>query len=169
MKKQNEMDFDPTKDYYGIDISTEPNRVKWDYWEFIKNLVTLSSDAHSQKEIIGFGAVADEMAMDFESYYTIPCEKYLEYGLLDSALVPKLNEIDTFLENRSGEEMPDFWDDDLLDTHPDWEIVRAMSKEVLKLMKLDNLKLKIERSTKTSQSLKGEPLVIEITKILLIK
>jgi len=65
--------------------------------------------------------------------------------------------------------MPDFWDDDLLDTHPDWEILRAMSKEVLRLMKLDNLKLKIERSTKTSPSLKGELLTIEWKKILLVK
>ena len=163
------MDFDPTKDYYGMDMSIETNVVKWNYWEFIKNLVTLSSDSESQKEIIGFGAVADEMAIDFGTYYTLQSKRYLEYDLLDIELISKLNQIDTFLENRGGEKMPDFWDDDLLDSHPDWKIVRIMSKEILRLMNFDDLKIEIERSIKKSQSSKGEPLVIEGTNTRLIK
>lgn len=163
------MDFDPTKDYYGMDMSIETNVVKWNYWEFIKNLVTLSSDSDSQKEIIGFGAVADEMAIDFDTYYTLQSKRYLEYDLLDIELISKLDQIDTFLENRGGEKMPDFWDDDLLDSHPDWKIVRIMSKEILRLMNFDDLKIEIERSIKKNQSSKGEPLVIEGTKTRLIK
>ena len=163
------MDFDPTKDYYGMDMSIETNVVKWNFWEFIKNLVTLSSDSKSQKEIIGFGAVADEMAIDFETYYTLQSKRYLEYDLLDSELISKLNKIDTFLENRSGEKMPNFWNDDLLDSHPDWKAIRKMSKEILRLMGFDDLKIQIERSIQKSKSSEGEPLVIEGTKTRLIK
>ncbi|MEO1217898.1 MAG: hypothetical protein AAFY45_30500, partial [Bacteroidota bacterium] len=84
-------------------------------------------------------------------------------------LISKLNQIDTFLENRSGEKMPDFWNDDLLDSHPDWKVVRTMSKEILRLMKCGDLKIEIERSIKKRLSSKGEPLVIEGTKTILIK
>ena len=109
------------------------------------------------------------MAIDFDTYYTLQSKRYLEYGLLDRELISKLNEIDTFLENRGGEKMPDFWNDDLLDSHPDWKMVRTMSGEILRLMNFDDLKIEIERSISKSQSSRGETLIIERTKTRLTK
>jgi len=164
MKK---MKFDPTNDYYGLDLSKETNRVNFNFWELIKVLVTLSSSANRQKEIIGFGEVADEMAIDFESYYTLNFQSYLDNGLLTEAQVAKLNLLDKFLEDRSGENMIEFWNDDFLDSHPDWEKVRIMAKEILKEMNYDNLEIGIERTTRHSKSGMNRPLIEESTKVRL--
>ena len=163
------MEFDPTNDYYGMDISHGINRLKWNFWEFIKNLVTLSSPSNLQKEIIGLGAVADEMATDFESYYTLSFQTYLDNELLTKDQVSKLNLLDKFLEDRSGNKMPEFWNDELLDLHPDWEEVRKMAKDILIDLEYDNLKIDIERTTQQSSSKKGEPLIMQTTKTRLIK
>ncbi len=158
------MQFDPTKDYYGMDLSQETNQVKWNYWEFLKTLVTLSSPADKQKEIIGFGAVADEMAIDFDSYYTLNFQRYLDHKLLTENQVNKLNSLDIFFNDRSGDKMPEFWDDDLLDSNPEWKKVRKTAQEILAELGYENLTIEIERTRESSKSNKGEPLIIEMTK-----
>lgn len=168
-EKNTKMEFDPTKDYYGLDFSEETNQVIWNYWEFIKNLVTLSSPADQQREIIGFGAVADEMAIDFESYYILNSQRYLDHELLTENQVTKLNFLDVFFDKRSGDKMPEFWDDEILDSHPDWATVRKISREILEQLGYGNLEIQIERTTEKSKSNSGESLIIESTKTRLKK
>jgi hypothetical protein len=163
------MDFDPTKDYYDMDLSIETNAVKWNYWEFIKILVTLSSDSEIQKEIIGYGAVADEMAADFNTYCTLQSKKYVDFDLLTDDLVSRLNKIDSFFIEHYGDKKSVFWNDDFLDSHPDWKTIRVLAKDILRVMGFDDLKIDIERTVQKSQSSKGEPLAIETTKTRLIR
>ena len=163
------MEFDPTKDYYGLDLTVDTNQVTWNYWEFIKNLVTLSSPADQQREIIGFGAAADEMAIDFESYFTLNSQRYLDHKLLTEDQVTKLNTLDKFFDERSGDKMPEFWDDEILDSHPDWATVRKISQEILEHMEYGDLEIDIERTTEYSKSNKGESLMMESTKTRLKK
>lgn len=163
------MNFDPTKNYYGLDHSKEENVVLWNYWEFVKTLVTLSIPAIKQKEILGYGEVADEMAIDFETYYTLNIEKYKTHQLLNSNHESKLNILDKFLDDRSGNKMPEFWNNNVLDSHPDWEKVREMAKDILSSLNFQNLRIEFERSLKKSTPKEGEPLIIQGTKTLLIK
>lgn len=163
------MEFDPTKDYYGLDLSEETNQVKWNYWQFIKNLVTLSNSADQQREIIGLGAVADEMAIDFESYFTLNSQRYLDHKLLTEYQVTKLNSLDKFFDERSGDKMPSFWDDEMLDSHPDWTIIRKFSQEILEQIGYGNLEIEIERTTENSKFNLGKSLIIESTKTRLKK
>ena len=133
------MKFDPTKNYYGIDISIEENRIIWNFWEFVKNLITLSSPSAKQKEIIGFGAVADEMAIDFDNYYKLNSQEFSNKKLLSIDLINELDKIDQFFEIRSGEKNPEFWNDSILDTSKDWESIRVMARNILKKMEFDNV------------------------------
>ena len=158
------MQFDPTADYYGMDISEEENRLTWDFGEFVKNLVTLANPANTQKEIIGPGEVAAEMAIDFESYYTSRFQNYLDNELLTEDQVSKISVLDTFFEDRSGDKMPGFWNDDLLDSHPDWQKVREMAQDILRNMEYDHLGIEIERTISQPNSDKGEALSVVSTK-----
>lgn len=133
------MKFAPTYDYSKTDLRKEENLILWKFGELIKNLITIASDAKRQKHIIGIGAVADEMALDFESYFTLSYNQYLEYQLLNKDAFEKLMLLDIFFEKRSGDKDPDFWDDSLLDINNDWNIVREEVKQILEIMGLSNL------------------------------
>jgi hypothetical protein len=142
---------------------TPDELIKWHFDELIKTLITLSSSAQRQKEIMGFGAVADEMAMDFDSHYTSVKEQYLSRNILNSEHEKALDHLDEYLTNKSGDKDPDFWDDDLLDKNSDWNYVRENAMNILKLLHKDHLEIKIERTVENTRSEKGEPLIIERT------
>ena len=125
------MNFDPTYNYGDTDLTNDENLVRWKFGELIKNLVTLSSSAERQAEIIGIGATCDEMAIDFDTYFTLEYQNYLDSGLLTISQVEKLKELDKYFEDRSGDKSPDFWDDFLLETNPEWQYVRRMAKNIL--------------------------------------
>lgn len=82
-------------------------------------LVTLSSSAEKQKKIVGHGNVPDEMVLDFESYYLSESQNYVVNNLLPKSIIEALNRVDKYLEQRSGEKMPEFWNDESLKVHPD--------------------------------------------------
>jgi hypothetical protein len=52
-KKYSEMKFEPTYNYGDTDLTIDQNLIYWKFGELVKNLVTLSSSAERQAEIIG--------------------------------------------------------------------------------------------------------------------
>lgn len=139
------MKFNPLFDYGSIDLTNETNLIYWKFAELIKTLITLSSNADRQSEIIGYGLVCDEMAQDFESYFTLTFNEYKKFNLLTDLQLEKLNELDFYFESRSGGKSPDFWNDFLLETSPEWENVRHMAKNILELLEMQNLEIEFER------------------------
>lgn len=133
------MKFEPTYDYSQTDLNKEKNLILWKFGELIKCLITIASNADEQKSIIGMGIVTDEIAMDFDSYFRLSGQEYLDRGLLNKEAFEKLLLIDNIFERKSGDNNPDFWDDDLLDTNEDWIDVRLIARNVLKLLGMDNL------------------------------
>ena len=83
----------------------------------LKTLITLSSSADSQTEIIGAGVVTDEMAGDLYRYFNILYNELIENRLLHEAALNKLKQLDYFLDQRSGYRDADFWDDTTLSTN----------------------------------------------------
>lgn len=160
------MSYDPTVDYSQMDLSIDKNLVYWKFSELIKNLITLSSDAPRQIELIGYGAVADEMAIDFDTYYTLSYQSYMDFNLLTIDQKIELDELDKYLEDRSGDKNPDFWDDFKLDLNPDWNWVRFKAKNILGLLKMDDLSIDFDRTEKFDNS--GN-LTMQTTKTRLIK
>ena len=140
------MKFEPTYVYGQIDLTKEKNLILWKFGELIKNLITIASNAHKQRHIIGMGAVADEMALDFDSYFTLSYNQYLDNQLLDKDAFDELILLDDFFEKRSGDKDPDFWDDSLLDANNDWNIVREKAKRILEIMGLDYLDIECNHS-----------------------
>ncbi len=160
------MKFDPTKDYYGLDLSVEINSLNFNFWEFMKNLVVLASPAERQKEIFGpIADVVEEMALDFEFCFTFQYQRYLDKGLLTRDQVSELKVLDRFFEERGGEKMPAFWDNELLGSHPDWQEVRRMAQNILVSMKQEDLVIELTKRQYDYDS--GDSLMTETTQIRL--
>jgi hypothetical protein len=139
------MTYDPTINYGKKDLTIEENSVCHEFSELLKTLITLSSPHEKQVEIMGYGSVADEMATDFETYYSLSYQSYLNYKLLTFEQKQALDGLDKYLEERSGEKNPEFWDDSQLGINPEWEEVRKKAKEILKLLNRDDLAIEFER------------------------
>lgn len=163
------MEFDPTFNYGKLDLSNESNLIFWKFGEFIKTLITLSSDAKRQAEIIGVGAVCEEMVADFDSYFTLSCQTYIDKHLLTEYQAKKLKELDDHLNERGGGKTPDFWDDSLLDTNPNWLIVRQKAKTILELLGMQDLTIEFDREEKYETTDDGKRLAIQTTKTRLIR
>ncbi|MBB2147230.1 hypothetical protein GM921_17145 [Pedobacter sp. LMG 31464] len=163
------MHFDPTNNYGDTDLTNDDNLVHWKFGELIKNLVTLSSSAERQAEIIGIGAICDEMAIDFDTYFTLEYQEYLDSGLLTSSQVEKLKELDKYFEEQSGDKSLDFWDDFLLETSSEWQDVRQKAKTILETLNMQDFTIEFDRTEKYKKTNKGERLTMQTTKTRLIK
>lgn len=163
------MYFDPTHDYSDADLNISDNLIRWKFSRLIENLVILSSSAQRQAEIIGVGAVCEEMALDFETYFTLEYPNYLEIGLLTMSQLEKLQELDNFLEDKSGNNSPDFWNDLLLQQSLEWQVVRQKAQGILVMLNMQDLTIDFERTEKTRTVDNGNPIMIQITKTRLVK
>jgi len=163
------MEFDPTYNYGDTDLTDNDNLVRWKFGELIKNLVTLTSDAKRQSEIIGVGGTCDEMAEDFHTYFTMVYSTYVDNKLLTSIQVDKLQELDEFFNDRSGNKSPDFWDDFLLETNSDWKVIRHKALEILSSLGMQDLTLEFDRSEKYDTTDNGKQLTIQTTKTRLVR
>lgn len=161
--------FDPIFDYRLSDLTKEDNLVCWKFGELVKTLVTLSSSADRQIEIMGAGIVTDEMAEYFHTYFTLSYKQFVDNKLLDETTINKLNYLDNFLDQRSGDKDPDFWDDTTLSTNNDWKNVRTQAKEILTLLGFESLDIDFERIEKYENSNEGQKLLSQTTRTRLIK
>ena len=163
------MKFDPTFDYGHSDLTNKENLTCWKYGEFIKALITLSLSADRQFEIMGAGIVTEDMSEEFDTYYRLEYKQFYDNNLLNDIAIDKLNQLDNFLDQRSGDKDPDFWDDHTLATNKDWEIVRLQSKEILTLIGMDNLEIEFDRAEKNETTPEGQKLLIQSIKTRLKK
>lgn len=100
--------------------------------------------------------------------FTRNIDLYKEFNLLSSQQLEKLNALDLFFDHRSGEKSPDFWDDFSLETNQEWEMVRQMAKDILKLFGMEDLRLEIKKEEKFEMTNLGQKIIIQFTKIRLI-
>ncbi len=163
------MNFDPTFDYGFSDLKKEDNLVCWKFGELVKTLFTLSSNADRQIEIMGAGIVTDEMAEDFDTYFTLSYKQFVDNKLIDETTTNKLKYLDNFFDERSGDKDPDFWDNTTLSTNNDWQNVRTQAKEILTLMGFENLDIDFKRTEKHEKSNEGQKLLIQTTRTRLIR
>ncbi|NDV60042.1 hypothetical protein [Bacteroides sp. 519] len=159
------MQFEPTYNYSQTDLRKEENLLLWKFGELIKSLITIASNADKQKYIIGMGAAADEMALDFDFYFTHSYKQYLDNELLNEDVLNELMLLDDLFEQYSGDKNPDFWDDSLLDTNNDWNIVRKKARKILEMMGWDNLDIECEHTN----IYKGKRIVGQQTRTQLVK
>ncbi|TKC58531.1 hypothetical protein FBD94_18115 [Pedobacter hiemivivus] len=162
------MKFEPTYNYGDTDLTIDHNLICWKFGELIKNLITLSSNADRQAEIIGIGATCDEMALEFDTYLTMSYNSFLDHNFLTQDQVNKLIELDTFFIERSGDKSPDFWDDFTLEINPEWEIVRQKASNILELLGMQNLAIEFDREEEYEMTRNGKRITMQSTKIRLV-
>lgn len=162
------MEFEPTYNYGDTDLTLDRNLICWKFGELITNLITLSSDAKRQAEIIGIGATCDEMAEDFHRYFMQSYHSFLDNNLLTTTQVDKLIELNTFFDERSGDKSPDFWDDFTLETNPEWEIVRRKALDVLESLGMQDLIVEFDREEEYKITPKGKQITMQSTKTRLV-
>ena len=143
--------------------------INWQFDELVINLITISSDADRQKEIIGLGEVACEMAEDFHTYYSTVHKNYTDNNLLTLEQKSELDKLDKFFAFQFEEKESQFWDDEQLATNSNWKEARSMAQRILKILGKDDLTIEFERTTENTTSKKGEELIIEKTKAHLKK
>jgi hypothetical protein len=162
------MEFDPAYDYSKSDLTRGDNLTCWKFGELVKTLLTLSSRADRQIEIMGIGHVADEMAADFETYYALSFRQYLDRGLINEYINEKLSQLDDYLGQRSGGLKPDFWDDRTLPTDEDWENVRTQAKGILTALGYEDLEIELDREEKYEMTQEGQKFLIQTTRTRLV-
>lgn len=147
------MAFDPLINYGVLDFSKEENLVYWNFSELIKTLITFSKDPGDQLEIMGTNTAATEMALDFDSFYTLSAAKYAKYKLLDFEAMNEIAGIGLFLDERSNDE--EFWTADSLYSNRDWGWVRLKARDLLKMIGMDHLDIQVEKEHKTIENVGG--------------
>lgn len=120
--------------------------IKYRYEEMIKTLILLGMPAEKQIEYSGemvpFG---DDIVNDFDVYYTHSKNKFLEHDLLTNKQVEQLDNLDNFLEKKSGEKFIDFWtDNSILKTHPDWQKIRELARDCLVILGKNDCGIKVD-------------------------
>jgi hypothetical protein len=136
--------------------------------ELIKTLITLSVPPERQVEICGFGCPGDDMANDFDSYYTHCRKLYLDHGLVETKHVKLLDELDHYLDSRSGAQYAEFWENpDLLSSHPDWEEIRGLAHSCLVSLGKTHLDVEVSHVIENKTGPDGTPLKVQWTQLKL--
>ncbi len=155
------MSFDPLINYGVLDFSKEENLVYWNFSELLKTLITLGKEAGDQLEIMGTHNAATEMALDFDSFYTLSAPKYVKYKLLGFDQLDELAGLGQFLDSRNGDE--DFWTPGHLYNSEDWISVRGKAAELLQMIGMSHLDIELSKETRMVENVGG---VKEMTPVL---
>lgn len=110
--------------------------------ELIKTLIALSSAANRQRAIYGEAPPGDEMAEDFNSYFTRNKSLLLDKGLIDQEAFDLLGTLARFMDVKSAENDLEFWDD--LEQHKDWEMIRELARLCLVKLGKEKYRLQVE-------------------------
>jgi hypothetical protein len=140
--------------------------LKWKFDELIKNLIVISFPANKQIEICGIGHPGDDIANDFDTYFNLSKFEYIKNNLLNDEQILELEKIDNFFNERSGKNNDGFWDN--LESNSDWQILRQMAANCLKILKKDNLTITFKIKNKYTKSENGNKILIQNIKIKLI-
>ncbi|MGE7776833.1 hypothetical protein ACQKLP_19095 [Chitinophaga sp. NPDC101104] len=162
------MQFDPTFDYSSTDLYVEENVVRLRFSGLIKCIFTIAADAALQRDIVGMGAICDELAEELDFYLGLTCDQYFRLQLLTIEQADMMKNLLAFFSDRSGEGFPDFRDDRQLDSHPDWAIARRMAAAIIQAMRLDHLAIKFERDETYETAPNGQQRLMQSTQTFLV-
>ncbi|MBE2256127.1 MAG: hypothetical protein IAE65_08000 [Ignavibacteria bacterium] len=167
--KYEKLNFDPTFNYGNEDLKNYDNLIRYKFSQLIINLILLSSSSTQQILFFGIGNACNEMAIDFDLYFTQEKESYLERGLLTLDSVDKLKELDKLFCEKSEDKNHEFWDDDNLKSNSNWKLVREKSNEILKMLNFDNLTLELDRNNNFRMDNGNVNLIGQTDKIQIVK
>jgi hypothetical protein len=133
----------------------------------VKHLIVLSLPADYQREYMGLGHTGDELALEFENYYTLHKEQYINQGLINKEQKSQLDYLDNFFDERSGKDHIEFWEE--VKSHSDWELVRDAAKECIAALDKQEYGIKVKYDYEKNYFDGQEHWVMHSTKTELIK
>ncbi|MGE5329840.1 MAG: hypothetical protein ACM3UU_12100 [Ignavibacteriales bacterium] len=139
--------------------------LKYYYEELIMSLITMSLPAEEQKDIIGIGCLGDEMLNDFDDFYRMRRQTYIDNKVFDGRQLKILDEFNEFLDKFNGQNEDFYWDIEELKNNPLWAALREEAKKVVTNVFGKNYKIEIQRENK----LENGRVVLEHTKRKLIE
>lgn len=116
--------------------------------------------------MMGYGSIAEEMAIDLETYYSLEYQKYINFNLLNHEQKTELDKLAYYFQEREGTYDTDFWDDNKLGQNPEWIWVREQAKKIITLLHFDSLSIVHHQIEKFDSS--GDP-AIQTTYLQLIR
>ena len=111
---------------------------------------------------MGAGLATDEMAEDYYRFFS-DRQEFLDRGLLAETALTPLQHLHDYLDQQSDDHASDFWDEQNLATHSDWQNVRQQAKAILDGMGFGALALKFERKASYETGEEGKLLLVEGT------
>lgn len=144
------MEFNPTKNYYGSDLSNKKERTLFNFWEFIKTIVVFSSSFQIQQETIGIGNIQEELANEFDFNYLPNKETFISASLIKQTNLESIDKLNSFLNSQNEE----FWETQNLENNQNWNQVRQLAKSVLLSFGYQNLTIQTQREEQISSGVK---------------
>ncbi len=119
-------------------MQMEKNSLNRQFEELVITLIAMTLPVKLQKNYYGIGFAGDEMAIDFETYYTLNRSQFVESNLIDKAAAEALDEIDNLLDFWTDEKEESFWFE--IDQYQsDWDVLRNKANQTLKVLEKDHL------------------------------
>lgn len=115
------------------------------YEELIMSIITMSLPAERQKEVIGVGCVGDEILEDFDNFYCMRREIYMDHDIFSEKQLQMLDEFNTYLDKFNGLNEDFYWNIQELKNNPLWEELRIESEKILKNVFGEKYRIELQR------------------------
>ncbi len=133
--------------------------LKYFYDELIMTLITLSLPADEQQYMVGIGCIGDEILEDFDNFYRLRREFFIEKKLFNEEQLKLLDEFNVFLDKYNGHDQDFYWNIEELRNNPLWEELRHESKKVLTEVFHKKYKIELQRKHENSIDIQRESLL----------
>lgn len=119
--------------------------LKYYYEELIMSLITMSLPAEKQKEMVGYGCIGDEILEDFDNFYCMRRQLYIDCDVFSKRQLQILDEFNKYLEKYNGHDEDFYWDIEELKNSPLWEELRTESKKIIVNVFGKNYRIELQR------------------------
>ena len=144
---------------------TEPKELNWYFVEFLKALIALSLPVKEQIKAYGEGPIGKEMYADFKGNYTDFKDEFFTNGQILEVHKIEIDKLELFLNSKKD----DFFNElqSLIDDQQ-WEEVRLLAKNCIKLMEMEHLGLETTIVEEPSVDENGEEVIFQIIQTQII-
>jgi hypothetical protein len=141
----------------------EADNLLWQFEELIKTLIAMTLPLEEQVNFYGIGATADEMLIDFDTYFTLNKLEFIERGVINDESKRLLDDIDSLTDRWSSEKEESFWFE--MEKHQnEWDILREKAKAALTKMNKSNFTVDVTHKNEFDRE---RNLVVQTTKVKL--
>ena len=95
--------------------------------------------------MVGIGCIGDEILEDFDNFYCIRRQVYIDSEVFDERQLQILDEFNKYLDKYNGHNEDFYWDIEELKSNPLWEELRRESNKIIKNIYGKEYKIELQR------------------------